>query len=105
MDELRMRQSDRIEYLGAGASDRRLFDLSTTGAGFYYEKPKAKDAVVALSMNDLKLKARVVHCTKRDDVYRYGVQFVDVAAEAQKKLDALVDGYSKGVPVNCTVLD
>ena len=105
MDDIRKRTSDRIEFLGAGPSGGRLIDISTTGACCYHEMQKEKDAEVLVKINDVLVKGRVVYCQQRGDGFRLGLQFHDLSDSTQRMIGEIVDGYSKGVPVNCSVVE
>jgi c-di-GMP-binding flagellar brake protein YcgR len=100
------RTSERIEYINLGESDEgSLFDLSTTGACWHSKKRVEKDAVVSLKINELILKAKVVYCRERSDGFRLGLQFLNISAEQQKKLNECVDAFSRGVSITCGVIE
>lgn len=98
------RKSDRVEFIAPhGSGERILFDLSRTGAGCYHSTYREPGSFVVLQMNDLALRAKVVHCLKRQRDYRLGLEFCSALPEQRKRLDELVEKYSKGVPVRCEV--
>ena len=104
MGDVKRRGSDRIAYLGA-APEKQLVDLSTTGACCYHTTRKERDWLVTVKISNVTVKARVVYCRQRGDGYRLGVQFQDVDEGTQAKIDEIVGKYSKGVPVECRILD
>jgi hypothetical protein len=98
------RASERIEFINLnGANEPALFDLSKTGVCCFSAKKKEKDGVATVRLNDMALKAKVIYCQDRTDGFRLGMQFQSVTADQQKKLDELVDKFSRGVPIACTV--
>jgi hypothetical protein len=106
MDDMRRRESERIEHLGLPEEQNTgLLDLSTTGACCCHGSPKGKESVVNVRIKGLTLKARVVYCTQRGASYRLGVQFIGVLPEEQRQLSRFVDEYSRGVPLDCDVVD
>jgi hypothetical protein len=106
MDDLGKRKSDRIEHIGAGpAAIRHLVDLSTSGACCIGDKQKIKGAIIHVEINAVRLSARVVYCAAYDKKFRLGVQFADLVSQQKLQLEKLVDGYSKGVPVDCRIID
>lgn len=100
------RKSERIEVISAdGTAQRVIYDLSKTGLSCFCPKPKDKNSYVVVKINDLILRAKVIYCQKREKNYRLGLQFWNVLPERQVKLNDLVDKYSKGVPINCTIVE
>lgn len=98
------RKSDRIEMITpTGAQESPLYDLSKTGVSCFHSVPKSKNNFVMVKVNNLLLKAKVVHCQKRKSNYRLGLQFWNVLPEVQEKLNVLVESYSRGVPVSCSI--
>ena len=100
------RKSERIELISAdGTVQKTLYDLSKTGVSCFTPKPKGKNSFVVVKINDLLLRAKVIYCAKHEKNFRLGMQFWNVLPERQVKLNDLVDKYSKGVPVNCTIVE
>ena len=100
------RKSERIELISAdGTVQKTLYDLSKTGVSCFSPKPKGKNSFVVVKINDLLLRAKVIYCAKHEKNFRLGMQFWNVLPERQVKLNDLVDKYSKGVPVNCTIVE
>ncbi len=98
------RASERIEFLNLnGENEPVLFDLSKTGVCCHHDKKKEKDAVLSITINSLKLSARVVYCQERVQGFRLGMHFESLNAEQQKLLGDLVDKFSRGVPLSCKV--
>jgi hypothetical protein len=98
------RASERIEFLDLnGSNEPTLFDLSKTGVCCFCARKLEKGAVASLRINTLSIKARVVYSQERTDGFRVGMQFLDVSAEQQKIINDLVDKFSRGVPISCTV--
>jgi hypothetical protein len=98
------RASERIEFLNLnGSSEPTLFDLSKTGMCGLSEKKLDKGAVATVKINTLTVKARVVYSIERTDGNRVGMQFFGLNVEQQKTLDDLVEKFSRGVPITCTV--
>ncbi len=105
MDDLKKRLSDRIEFLGSSSSHGVLIDISTTGACCHHTSAKEKGSPVLVQFNEVLVKARVVYCQQRGEGFRLGLQFAEMSSETQTMIDEIVDGYSRGVPVKCTVVD
>lgn len=98
------RTSERIEFINlSGADEPTLFDLSKTGVCCRHNAKKAKDSLLTVVINALRLKARVVYCQERDSAFRLGMHFESMTADQQKMLSELVDKFSRGVPISCTV--
>lgn len=105
MDD-KKRKSERIEYISPGGMEEMtIFDLSNTGACCYHDQPKEKGAFVIVKVNDLSIRAKVAYCAKREDGYRLGVQFWNLSFDKQKKLNYIVEAYSKGVPIRGEIVD
>jgi hypothetical protein len=100
------RKSDRIEMITpSGAKVTPLYDLSKTGVSCLHSEPKVKNNFVMVKINDIVLKAKVVYCQKREKDYRLGLQFWNVLPERQEKLNTIVESYSRGVPVSCSIVE
>jgi hypothetical protein len=97
------RSSERIEFLNDDSVT--LFDLSSGGACCRHSKMVAIGTLLKLRVNDLNLSAKVVYTQERRDGARLGVQFLNVPSEKQRLLDDLVEKFSRGVPITCTVED
>jgi hypothetical protein len=99
------RKSERIEFIGADETTEVLVDLSTGGACCYNDSEKTAGSFIVLNINSVAIRAKVRYCQKKSDRFRLGLQFDGNSTEIQKKIHDLVDQYSKGVPLTCTVLD
>lgn len=100
------RKSERVEFLTSdGVKQMPIYDLSKTGVSCFYSESKEKNSFVVVKINDLLLRAKVIYCQKRENDYRLGLQFWNILPERQIKLNELVDRYSKGVPINCTIVE
>lgn len=100
------RKSERVEMItSTGSSDASLCDLSRTGVSCFHNKSKEKESFVVVKVNDLSLRAKVAYCQERKTDFRLGLQFWNILPEIQKKLNILVEKYSKGIPVSCSVID
>jgi hypothetical protein len=100
------RGSERIEMLSPSGDEKIvLFDLSKGGACCLYEKIKPTGSLLTVTVNNLTLRAKVAYSQERKDGARLGVQFLDVTPAQQKDLDDLVEKFSRGVPLSCTVAD
>ena len=100
------RASERIEFINLNsANEPTLFDLSKTGVCCRHTAKKAKDSLLTVVINNLRLKARVVYCQERDQAFRLGMHFESMTADQQKMLSELVDTFSRGVPISCMVED
>jgi hypothetical protein len=98
------RASERIEYLNLNSAEEpTLFDLSKTGVCCGHTVKKAKDAVLTVVINNLRIKARVIYCQERMPGFRLGMHFEGVTPDQQKQLSDLVDQFSRGVPLSCKV--
>jgi hypothetical protein len=98
------RASERIEFLNLnGGNEPTLFDLSKTGVCCHHTEKKAKDAVLMVAINNLRIKARVVYCQDRTPGFRLGMHFESITPEQQRILSDLVDKFSRGVPISCKV--
>lgn len=100
------RKNERIESLNPiGAEDLILHDLSSTGVSCLHTVEKQPNSVVTVKINDLVLEAKVVYCQKRKEDVRLGLNFINVSPENQKKLNDIVEKFSKGIPVSCSVIE
>jgi hypothetical protein len=98
------RASERIEFINLnGANEPTLFDLSKTGVCCRHSVKKDKSSVLAVVINDLRIKARVIYCQEHEPGFRLGMHFEGVTPEQQKSLSELVDKFSRGVPISCRV--
>lgn len=99
---IRKRASERIEYLDPGGDESRvLFDLSKGGACCLSKTKLEKGAFVRLTLDGLEVKAKITYSIERTDGYRVGMQFWRVSTEQQREIDALVERFSRGVPIRC----
>ncbi|MBD3346952.1 MAG: hypothetical protein GF401_18010 [Chitinivibrionales bacterium] len=105
MPPMKERSSERIESLNVDPDRVTFFDLSKTGVCCLYKKKLEKGAVVSVKINDLQLKARVIYAIDRKDGARTGLQFIDTSPEIQKELNTLVEGFSRGIPVSCAIIE
>jgi c-di-GMP-binding flagellar brake protein YcgR len=103
MNQFQKRTSDRIQHLAENSRGRQLVDLSTTGACLFADDKKAPETTVKVKIGELEIKSRVVYCRSHGEGYRIGVQFRNVDADTQKKIDQFVESYSKGVPLDCAL--
>ena len=100
------RKSERIESITSGSTGTMaIYDLSKTGISCFYAKPKEKNCFVVIKINDLLLRAKVIYCQQRKSDFRLGLQFWNILPERQLKLNEIVDKYSKGVPISCSLLE
>lgn len=100
------RKSERIEFITPGGSEQMpIYDLSKTGVSCYHSNPKGKNSFVIVKINDLLLRAKVIYCQQHENEYRLGLQFWNILPERQLKLNEIVEKYSKGVPVKCSVIE
>jgi hypothetical protein len=98
------RASERIEFLNLNSSrELTLFDLSRTGICCFHNRKKEKNSLLTIRINDLSVKARTIYCQQRTDGFRIGMQFIGVTSEQHKRLNELVETFSRGVPVFCTI--
>jgi len=95
------RLDERIEFIGG--SEQTLFDLSKGGLSCLAQRKFEKNKLITATVNDLSLTAKVVYCIERADGFRTGVQFWNVPQDRKKQLDELIDKFSRGVPMSCTV--
>jgi len=103
---LKIRSSDRIEYIDPDHEDSRtLFDLSKGGACCLFARRVERGAFVKVTLDTLELRARVSYAVERRDGHRVGMQFWNVSGAQQKVLDELVERFSRGVPIRCRVSD
>jgi hypothetical protein len=103
---MKERISERIEYLcGEDADEEVVFNLSATGVSFLRNKPEDINSIIKLRINNFVLSAKVIYCQKRADGYRLGLQFWQMTSDKQKLLRELVEGFSKGVPVQCSIVN
>ena len=100
------RKSERIEFITPdGSREMPIYDLSKTGVSCFHSKLKEKNSFVVVKINNLLLRAKVIYCQQRKHDYRLGLQFWNILPERQVKLNELVDKYSKGVPISCTIVE
>jgi c-di-GMP-binding flagellar brake protein YcgR len=98
------RTSERIEFLNLnGANEPKLFDLSKTGVCVFSAKKLEKGAFAYVKFNTLQVKARVIYWQERSDGFRIGMQFCEISSDQQKALSELVDKFSRGVPISCSI--
>lgn len=96
------RGSERIEFI---SSLGELFDLSCTGAAFFSPYSKKADELVTVQINGLKLLSKVVYCQERQDGFRLGLQFQSMSEQDILAISGLVEGFSKGVPVDFKIIE
>lgn len=100
------RKSERIGFITPGGSEQMpVYDLSKTGVSCYHSKSREKNSFVIVKINDLLLRAKVIYCQQHENEYRLGLQFWNILPERQLKLNEIVEKYSKGVPIKCTVIE
>jgi len=98
------RASERIEFLNLdNGNEPTLYDLSKTGACCFCAQKKENGAIVRVVVNTLALPAKVVYCQNRTSGFRLGLQFTNVSTEQQVTLNDLVDKFSRGVPLTCSI--
>jgi hypothetical protein len=98
------RKSERIEHLAGDLSkDINMFDISPTGACCTHDKRLEKGGFVAVHVNDVPLRARVAYCQERKEGFRVGLEFWNVSADKRTMIEEFIEGYSRGVPVSCTI--
>jgi hypothetical protein len=98
------RKSERIEFLHLnGTSEPTLFDLSKTGVCAFSAKKLEKGAFAFVKINTLRIKAQVVYSQERTDGFRVGMQFCELTPDQIKGLGELVDKFSRGMPISCSV--
>lgn len=101
---MKERASERIEFLNSDVSGAvSLFDLSKTGVACLFEKSLKEGATVRVELNDMLLSATVVYSQQRTDGYRLGLHFQNVPSDKQKKIDELVESFSRGMPIKCQI--
>ena len=96
------RGSERIEFIDSAGE---LFDLSCTGAGFFSTLPRKPDELITIQINDLKLLSKVVYCQELQDGFRLGLQFQNMGEQDIQAISALVEGFSKGVPITFKIIE
>lgn len=104
MNPIKSRISERIQHISSDPENPGFFDLSTTGVCCLDSKKREPGATITVKVNDVQLKAKVVHCTERTDGYRIGVQFAGVDSKKEQQLEEIVEKYSRGVPVTCEIV-
>lgn len=95
------RASERVQLLNAPQSS--LIDLSEGGACCMVAHKRERDDELTVVLDGLRLKARVVFARELSDAFRTGVQFYALSDENLEQLRKLIDLFSRGVPVSCTV--
>jgi hypothetical protein len=100
------RKSERVEFIAVDqARTNQIYDLSRTGVSCFHTEAKEKNSFVVVKINNLLLRAKVIYCQKRESDYRLGLQFWNILPERQAALNEMVDGYSRGVPIACSLVD
>jgi hypothetical protein len=100
------RSSERIEFLNMDQNKKQtFFDLSATGVCCLSAKAKEAGAEVLVAINDLRVRAKVAYSQQRTDGFRVGLKFLEGTPEKKDALKKIVDGFSKGVPVNCSIIE
>ena len=98
------RKSERIEFLQLnGPTEPTLFDLSKTGVCGFSAKKLEKGAFAFVKINAVRLKAQVIYCQDRTDGFRVGMQFCDLTPDQKTGLGDLVDKFSRGIPISCSI--
>ncbi len=101
------RKFERIEHLNAENEDQGkvLIDLSTAGAAFLLPLEIKAESKILLRIRDLPIDATVIYCHKRaGDGYRIGIRFRNVSPELQRRLETLVDDFSRGMTLSYTFM-
>lgn len=101
---VKKRASERIEFIDPGGDDHRvLFDLSKGGLCCLYSRKLEKGDHVRVTLNDMQVRAIVSYAIERTDGFRMGMQFWHIRVDEQKQIDALVEQFSRGVPISCRI--
>ena len=101
------RKFERIEHLNVEGEDQGkvLIDLSTAGAAFLHTLEIKAESKILLRIRDLSIDAIAIYCHKRaGDVYRIGIRFRNVSPELQKRLQTMVDDFSRGMTLSYTFM-
>jgi hypothetical protein len=98
---LNKRATERIQLLNAPQSS--LIDLSEGGACCMVAHKGERDDALTVVLDGLHLKARVVFARESSDAFRTGVQFYALSDDTLEQLRKMIDHFSRGVSVSCTV--
>ena len=99
------RRSERIEFLKVDNGVLPLHDLSATGVSCVHKSSKVPNSIVRCTLGDMTLSAKVIYCKPQIDAFKIGLQFVKVTNQEQEAIDGLVEEFSKGVLIRCSVID
>ena len=67
------------------------------------QRKKEKGSVLTVVLNNMRVTCRVVYCQERIPGFRLGMHFEGVTSDQHKVLSDLVDKFSRGVPISCSV--
>ncbi|MBN1983950.1 MAG: PilZ domain-containing protein [Chitinivibrionales bacterium] len=82
-----------------------MYDLSSSGMCVVTNHGKEFGPVVYIKLNDMILKAKVVHIQNTDSAYRLGLQFWDILPNMQCRIESIVENFSKGKTVGFRIID
>lgn len=100
------RKNERIEFLCADCSMKNtLMDLSVDGAAFSYSTEVMKDAQLTVKIQDNEIEATVVYCQPKEEGFRIGLQFKNVAPILRESLKTYIDEFSRGIPLACEIVE
>jgi hypothetical protein len=102
---LKDRKNERIESLNPVYDDptQALCDLSTTGVCCFNGKGYEKNTIVTVVLNTLEVKAHVVYSQEIRNGFRLGLRFGTLTPEEQQKVNSLVELFSTGTIVSCSI--
>lgn len=104
MENRHTREHDRVEFI-APDSSAKICDLSPSGACVFRSESIDRNSFVKVRIGELVLRAKVIYCRRRTDGFRIGMQFWNVLPEKRATLNDMVDRFSKGVPLECAILE
>jgi len=102
---MKKRESERIEFINTDEVDQPLVDLSRGGLCCLFSGKKEKGEKVAIALGDLSIVGEVMYCRERSQGFRLGVRFTQVDEAQVEKLNELVETFSRGVPISCSISD
>ena len=101
---MKERDGERIQNLNIDGTGS-LIDLSTSGVAMLLSAAKENGFEVVVSINEFKIKSKVIYSIAKEEKFRVGLHFLSVTSEKQSILSDLIDKFSKGVPLKCVLED
>lgn len=99
-----VRNGERIQNLNFNETGI-IIDFSTSGIAILASKERPKDSVLTVVLNENRIKTKVIYSMASDDKFRVGMQFIDADADSESIISDLVEKFSKGISIICSIAD